>query len=129
MATTSQIIAYLRCCYQADNRETGIANLLQKKHRHVCFFTGEEVVVTGLLPRIPVDPSIAANAQKESLLYRRDKTLVYATQFIVGRTKSRKQLCAPIVFFPSKFVEVQDVTCIEPDLRRGSRLATQLAQR
>jgi hypothetical protein len=68
MAEASSIIRYFRDCYEADNRETGIANLFQKKYRHVLFLPGQEDLLRGLLDRVPLPYEAAIAAQKEASL-------------------------------------------------------------
>ena len=60
MASPSQLIQHLRDCYEADNRETGIANLLAKKYRHVTFLSGSDDLLRGIQDRAPVDRAPAA---------------------------------------------------------------------
>ena len=120
MASTSELVAYLRDCYEADNRETGIPNLLQDKHRHLTFLSGEDSVLRGLVSHVTFDQTATAAAQKEALLYRRDKTLVFATMIIAGpspkATRLTKRLCAPLFFFESEFDTSNDVLVLHPRL-------------
>lgn len=109
MVPCPQIIRYLRDCYEADNRETGIANLLARKYRHVTFLTGTEDLLRGVLDQAPVEREAGLAAAKEASLYRKDKTLVYAAIVLAGPAPDDRRLparlCAPLVFYPA---EVRD---------------------
>jgi hypothetical protein len=120
MATSSQLIQCLRGCYEADNRETGIANLLGRKYRHVTFLEGTEDLLRGLLERAPIHHDRAIAAQKEAALFRKDKTLVYCALLLVGRGGGDKRLparlCAPLFFFPATVVEDESAAFVTVDL-------------
>ncbi|MGF1578601.1 MAG: DEAD/DEAH box helicase [Gemmataceae bacterium] len=124
MATPSEILLYLRGCYESDNRETGIPNLFHTKFKHVTFLTGVEDLLTGLLPRVPIDPEIAFQAKKEASFYKKDKTLYYCAFPLVGRVdrgiRLPRQLCAPLFFFPADIVEADGTTYLEIDLAQDS---------
>ncbi len=98
-------IRYLGECYEADNRETGIPNLFDKKHRHVTFLSGTEDLARGVLDRVPIDRVPALAAAKEAALYRKDKSLVYCLFPVAGSpggsTRLPRRLCAPVLFYPA----------------------------
>lgn len=110
MASASELIDYLRRCYEADNRETGVTNLFHEKIRHLRFLSGDEVALSGISPRIPLPPKYATTLRKEAFKFRRDKTLVYAVLPIVGNGEFHgclpKQVCAPLLFLTVAFEEV-----------------------
>lgn len=121
MAEISAIIRFLSACYEADNRQAGIRNLLHKSVRHLQFFAGEEHLACGLLSQIPVDGQIGAAAMAEAGMFRREKTLVYAVFPVVGRLNDRKSrgsstLCAPLFFYPARLLEEDGVIRLEADL-------------
>ncbi|MBN2291888.1 MAG: hypothetical protein JXM70_05650 [Pirellulales bacterium] len=120
MANSSQLIQYFRDCYEADNRETGIANLFSSKYRHVSFLSGSDDLLWDVLNRVPIDRGTALAAQKEAELYRKDKTLVYCAFPLVGQSggvgQLPKQLCAPLVFFPATITDENGVAFLSVDL-------------
>lgn len=125
MADPAQLIEYLRRCYEADNRETGITNLMHEKNRHVRFFDGEELAAHGTVPLIPLPREFAEEVRKDAFNARRDKSLIYAVFPILGGlpskvklrgAKSGRKFCAPIVFFPSEISESQGSLFLQPDL-------------
>lgn len=120
MANPSQLIQYFRDCYEADNRETGIANLFSKKYRHVSFLSGTEDLLRGLLDRVPIDREKGVAAQKEAELYRKDKTLVYCAFPLVGQVaeggRLPARLCAPLVFFPATIEDEDSLAFLSVDL-------------
>lgn len=105
MANASQLIQYFRDCYEADNRETGIANLFHKKYRHVTFLAGSDDLLSGVLDRVPIERERALAAQKDAELSRKDKTLVYTAFPLVGLLGAHahlpSRLCAPVLFYPA----------------------------
>jgi len=120
MANPYQLVQYFRDCYEADNRETGIANLFSKKFRHVSFLSGTDDLLRGVLDRVPIDRKTAVAAQKEAELYRKDKTLVYCAFPLVGPVAESgrlpERLCAPLVFFPATIVDEDGVSFLSVDL-------------
>lgn len=120
MANFSQLIQYQRSCYQADNRETSISNLLHEKIRHLRFFDGEEVALSGTISRVPLPSKLAEQVRKDTYKFRRDKQLVYAAFPFVGAHSELKQLgkhlCAPLVYFPSGISEASGNWFLVPDL-------------
>ncbi len=119
MASASQLIDYLRKCYEADNRETVISNLLQSKHRLLRFIEGDEAIISGTLPRVALPPQYALSLRKEAYKYRRDKSLVYAALPIVGRGEAYSGLpdvvCAPLLFLSAGFEEIQGSFFLRPN--------------
>jgi hypothetical protein len=120
MANAAGIIRYFRECYEADNRETGIANLLGKKYRHVYFLPGEDDLLRGLLDRIPIDREVALAARREADLYRKDRTLILGAVFLVGAAprgaRLPARLCAPLVFYPAQVIDEDGVALLSVDL-------------
>ncbi|MEM7478699.1 MAG: ATP-binding protein [Planctomycetota bacterium] len=113
------LIQYQRSCYEADNRETGIRDLWNSKNRFLRFFSGQDVALCGTIERVPLPSKYGAKVQKEAFKYRRDKTLVFCALAIVGKSpessRSGKQICAPLVFFPARIVELKDSLFLEPN--------------
>lgn len=122
MADSGATIEFLRACYEADNRQTAIANLFNKSIRHLQFIEGEERLLCDLLPRIPMMSEAASAAMKDAQLYRREKNLLYCAFPIVGRLpargpqKSSTKLCAPLLFYPARLVEEEATIQLEIDL-------------
>ena len=109
MADSSQIVRYLRRCYEADNRETSITNLFHNGIRHLTFFRGTEDLLRGVLNDIPLEPELAEAASKEANLHRKEKTLVYCAFPIAGSVAQPsplpENLCAPLCFYPAELVK------------------------
>ncbi|MFN3191692.1 MAG: DEAD/DEAH box helicase [Aureliella sp.] len=100
------IIRYLRACYEADNRETAIRNLRDRKNRHVRFFDGEDIGLNGTIGRYPLPALFGEKLRKDVFQYRRDKSLVLAALPVIGNDSksegSSSRLCAPLVYFPAE---------------------------
>ncbi|MDA1049812.1 MAG: ATP-binding protein [Planctomycetota bacterium] len=125
--TASETIRFLRSCYEADNREMAVSNLLKKTVRHLTFFDGEEHLLCEMLSRVPLDREQAIVAQKEAHLQQREKALLYCVFPIVGRlaeggTRSRT-LCAPLLFYPATLIIEEQAAFVEVDLS-GQRVNT-----
>ncbi len=120
MATPSQLVRYFRDCYEADNRETGIANLFAKKYRHLLFLSGTDDLLSGLQDRTPIDREKAVAAKKEAGLYMKDRTLIYGAFPLVGPApeggRLPANLCAPLVFFPAEIVDEGSSAFLSVDL-------------
>jgi hypothetical protein len=118
MGSAQQLIEYQRKCYEADNRETGISSLLHAKIRHLKFLDGEEVIVHGTLPRVPLARKYATALQKDAYQYRRDKSLVYAPFPIVGQGEMYPglpaRICAPLIFLNADFEEIHGSLFLVP---------------
>ncbi|MEM7316972.1 MAG: hypothetical protein AAF497_27895, partial [Planctomycetota bacterium] len=120
MADLQQLIRYQRDCYEADNREVGIKDLLHSKIRHLRFLEDEEVALSGTIERVPLPEKYGEKLRKDAFKYRRDKTLVYAALPVVGKHSELEQfakhLCAPLVYFPAEIVELKEKYFVAPDL-------------
>lgn len=120
MAGLQQLIRYQRDCYEADNREVGIKDLLHSKIRHLRFLEDEEVALSGTIERVPLPEKYGEKLRKDAFKYRRDKTLVYAALPVVGKHSELEQftkhLCAPLVNFPAEIVELKGKYFVAPDL-------------
>ncbi len=120
MANPSQLVRYFRDCYEADNRETGIANLLSKKYQHVFFPSDTDDLLRGLLDRVPTGREKAVAARKEAELYKKDKALIFGAFPLVGKVPKTgrlpEKLCAPLVFFPATIELEDDKTFLSVDL-------------
>ncbi|HUG70329.1 MAG TPA: AAA domain-containing protein [Pirellulaceae bacterium] len=115
-------IRFLRSCYEADNREMAVANLLKKSIRHLTFLNGEEHLLCEMLSRVPLDRQQAIVAQKEAHLHQREKSLLYCAFPIVGQLAERDSrsriLCAPLLFYPATLVIEEQAAFVEIDLSR-----------
>lgn len=120
MASLPELILFLRACYEADNRETGISDLFNTKYRHLRFFDGEEVGLSGTIEKLPLPHKIGQRVQKDAYKFRRDKTLVYAAFPIVGTPKGvkslSKEICAPLLYFPAEIVAAKKSFFLVPNL-------------
>jgi hypothetical protein len=123
MADSPAIIQYLRSCYEADNRQAAVSDLFHKSIRHLHFLDGEDRLLCGFLPRIPLSPETARPALTDAQLYRREKSLLYCAFPIVGSLPARGvrpvvRLCAPLLLYPAKLVEHESVINLEIDLEQ-----------
>ncbi|MBC8350972.1 MAG: AAA family ATPase [Planctomycetes bacterium] len=121
-SSANATIRFLRSCYQADNREMAVANLLKQSVRHLTFLEGEEHLLCEMLSRVPLDREQAIVAQKEAHLHQREKSLLYCAFPIVGQLKDgdsrARSLCAPLLFYPATLNIDEHAAFIEVDLTR-----------
>jgi hypothetical protein len=101
----SGLIGYLHDCHQADSREFAVLNLLGSNVHHRLFLTGCEELASGVLERRAVDPGWAEAAGRTAAVYKRERSLIYAT-FLLAAGKipfegRERELCAPLVFYPA----------------------------
>ncbi|HBO43804.1 MAG TPA: hypothetical protein DD670_07710 [Planctomycetaceae bacterium] len=121
MATASQLVRYFRDCYEADNRETGIANLFAPKYRHVHFLSGTDDLLCGLFDRVPIDREKGLAARKEAELYRKDRTFdpeeapaeTLLRRYLSAITDGSASRGAPRELPPDRFLQA-----VEAELRR-----------
>jgi hypothetical protein len=118
-------IRYLAGCYEADQRGTGIVNLLHKDVEHRHFVSGTEVLLTGLQDAVAVPTAKGLEALKAATTYRREKRLVYGALLLVGKSVQDSgkatSFCAPLLHYPATIrrdvVAGEDVTFlrVEPE--------------
>lgn len=102
----SNIIQYFNDCYRSDNRELSIYNFLDQKVENKIYFEGEEELLTGNHPIVPIDSAKASTISKKVKLYEKEKELLYGTFFICGNyidpKGDSKTLCAPLFYYPAE---------------------------
>jgi len=122
---SSKIIRYYRDCYEEDHRRSGIWNVFKEKADHRIFVEDREEVLTGDLSRLPIDPEEGKKLRQDTQLYLREKELLYASLFVVGRFASEddegvikrpRMVCAPLLLFPARLIEDAPFLFVEPDL-------------
>jgi hypothetical protein len=111
-------IRYLASCHEADNRETGIADLFHEDVRHLHFLEGTEVLLSGLQDGAAVPAEAGLAALEEASAYRRERSLVYAA-FVLAGSMGRR-LAAPLLYYPASLhraeVEGQEVVLLRASI-------------
>lgn len=100
MASPQQLIAFLRSCHEADNRDTAVLDLLDDRVRHLHFPLLGWELVSGRLDRVPLPREQALAAAREAALLETEKTLLFGALILAGRHDGRT-LCAPLLLFPA----------------------------
>ncbi len=122
MATPSQILFYLRNCYEADNREATLFDIFGDSVRHRIVLSGRDELLTGLFPRVVVDSEKGRKAQRAAQVSGREHTLVVGAFFLVGRPPARRDLpsriCTPLIFFPARLEEQDSLSYLTVDFSR-----------
>lgn len=76
--------------------------MLQKlKSDDVWYLSGRDELGSGFLPRLPLPTEFGSSMQAKVDTYQRERTLLYASFFVVGTTEikgERKQIAAPLLF-------------------------------
>lgn len=96
------LCGYLRECYEADNREGGVSNLLADEIRHLYLPALGADVLTGALDRVPIDLAAARALHKDAELFATEKSVVVGCFFVLGtsRDQHRSRLVAPLLVLP-----------------------------
>ena len=104
-----QLIRYFRDCYKADQRETNIWNIFDKRIEHLLFFSGNEELLTANLPHLYIEKKHAETILSTLQLYKKEKELYYFSFFIAGKTGSeslgKQHICAPMLYYPAEIFQ------------------------
>lgn len=96
---------YFLNCYQADNKTFTIDNILSAKYKYKWFGKGRENLINDNYPKIPYNNSKIDNLEKELELYKLEKSLFYASFFLVGKNDNPlvkdSRICAPLLLYPA----------------------------
>src|SRR5690606_18467615 len=100
---------FLSDCYQADNRHATLWDILGDKVLHPVVLTGRGEALTGLLPRTPLrDAERAAALQRDTYLYRKERTLVCGVPLVCGELlvgAQRMNVRAPLFLYAAELVD------------------------
>jgi len=102
----ANIIHYFHDCYRADNRELLLYDFLDKKVEDKFYFEGQEELLNGNYPLIPIDSDKASIVLKKLEVFQKEKELLYGSFFICGHyidfKGDTKRLCAPLFYHPAE---------------------------
>jgi hypothetical protein len=116
----SDVIRYLRDCYEEDNRRSTLWNIFHPAVEHRLFFEGREELLNGFLSHTVIDPDDGLEAEKAAYLYRKEKELVYCSIFVLGRLKiadhEPQTVCAPVLIHPAEIITQPPHVFLKPDL-------------
>jgi hypothetical protein len=93
-------IRYLAACHEADNRENAVFDFFHEDVRHRHFFSGTEVLASGLQDAAALPASVGIPALEEAMVYKRERSLVYGAFFFTGA--SGRTLAAPLLTLPAE---------------------------
>lgn len=112
--------SYFKDCYQLDNREFVVENLLSVKYPFKWFVNGTETLFNDALPYIPYDNKKIDDLEKDLELYKLEKKLFYGCFFVLGKSDNPltrdNRICAPLMLFPASIVTVDDLKFLEIDI-------------
>jgi len=121
-----QVVNYFKTCFEADNGKQSLWNILAKDHEHVNVLSREQkksVTDSGVFSLAPSDMESLTGSV---FTYRREKTLLYGSCFVVGRRTqlsygktSITTVCAPVFIHLAEIA--QDDTskiCVDVDSYR-----------
>ncbi|MEA2043106.1 MAG: AAA domain-containing protein [Bacteroidota bacterium] len=121
-AKITNTIRYFKACYQADKRSGSIFNFLSDSVSNKIFFEDKEEYLTGFLPYLPIDKDKAEDLKKNSLIWNKERELVYCSLFIAGKTKSenkyRQHMFSPLLICPAEIIEHNNILYLQPDIER-----------
>lgn len=105
----SRIVRYFKDCYNADNREQAIPNFFASKTIQLVHFEGEDDLLCGHLPYVPLAPEKGDTIARILQLHSKEKELVLGAFFITGPpvvlNNRETKICAPLFFYPAEIVE------------------------
>ena len=76
------VVGFYSDCYQADNRHINLWDIFKLKKHDFDIFSGQDELITGNLPRYPIDPVFADHLLQKVQTYRREKHLNYGVLFL-----------------------------------------------
>lgn len=113
----NKITSYFRACYQADNRDLVITDFFGRKVEKRFLFEGKEELLNGFLPYAPVPEDVGEELSKTLKIYEKEKDLIYASMFIVGRSTDPRdktsRICAPLFMYPAQLKQIDDCFYVE----------------
>ena len=130
MAAISEVIRYLRGCYEADNREASIFNLRSERVEHLEFLSKGGDFVRGLLDVVPVERGKALEAQKAAELYKTERSLVFASVLLTGSVegpRGKAEVFAPMFYYPARVEDLVEYAVLRVDWQQ-QRVNTRLLQ-
>lgn len=110
-------IAYLKGCYEADNRELAVFNFRDKGVGHHLPLENSELL-TGGLTYLPVRDEYATALQSELLEYQFEKSLFLSIFFLTGKIQlggRNKKVLAPLFMVPMELIRDDDGFSLVPD--------------
>lgn len=106
-----KLLAFYQDCYEADTRTISLSNIFSSKVENRHFFQGKDELLGELLPRIPLETSIAESILKNIDTYSKEKSLYLCAFFVLGKNRNTgkrvNNICAPLFFYPAE-IDVQD---------------------
>ena len=116
MTDVKQKIRYLRECYSSDSSGFEILNVFSRSVGHRIFIEGENDLAFEGDHQIPLDKDAGNAAYEAAIIYEREKELIYASVFIVGKNpETTEKTVSPLVLFPAKIEKISDVPFLSFD--------------
>ncbi|MBQ4821179.1 AAA domain-containing protein [Aquimarina sp. MMG016] len=113
----TSLVKYFSDCYKADNREFSIDNFFSAKFENQFLQDLDEELINGKYKQQYIPDDVGEIVSKNLQLYKRDKQLFYCSLFLLGKrrlfNKRTSRICAPIFFYPSKIIQVDEDYFIE----------------
>jgi DNA replication protein DnaC len=101
---------YYKDCYKLDYKEFTVNNILNAKYKFKWFVKEKEQLINKKSPIIYYDNKDVEKLEKELLLYKLEKSLYYASFFIIGKElptglSKDSTICSPLVLYPCEIEE------------------------
>ena len=116
------IIRFFRACYEADNREQNLWDILSKQHELFRYCAEQEAYLLNLGQDLEVGGEYGEKLAHAIKTYQREKTFLYARSFVVGaapRAKDGnvgpKRLCAPLLLYEASLSSADDIFTVSID--------------
>lgn len=114
MPTISEYLRFYTQCYEADNRQFSITNLLKSQIESLHFFKDADVL-EGKLESMPIDAETGSKWKKQLKLYHRDKRLIGT--FLLIRINARENI--PLFIFPCSLKVQRDLFLLEANFQEA----------
>lgn len=124
MSLLKNIISYYKDCFEEEHKSGGIWNFFTTKVEHRYLIPTEEEHLSGFLPYTPIPEKNADNLRTEIAYYKKEKELIYATLFILGKYTNMKgkqmRLIAPVLIYDCEIINNNGYSYAQADLNSGS---------
>jgi hypothetical protein len=111
----SPIISFYRECYRFDKNRRILSDIYHSSIRHRHFLENQDDILGGY-GCVPSSPEELAQLEKEALLYREEKEILYATGMLVGSIRNDNGelefVTAPLVFARCQVEDIDGIRMV-----------------
>lgn len=105
-------LSYFRDCYRLDTRTTQLDNFFGRKVEQRYVFEGEEQLLNGKMPYLPIPDEMGEKLEGVLSLYRKEKAIYYCSLFLIGYQTGLngkpKRICTPLFLHEAELVRDEE---------------------